>query len=159
MMSYNRCIGTRYCANNCPYKVRRFNWFNYVTNDKFAAFNPAQDDSLRMVLNPDVTVRNRGVMEKCTYCIQRIAATRIKAKVEGNRPIEDGEVTTACAQACPTQAIIFGDINNQNAAVKKLKDEPHNYGVFGLLNTKPRTTYLARVRNPNEALAGPEGES
>ena len=147
-MIYNRCVGTKYCSNNCPYKVRRFNFFQYTNLD---------DQSLRLGRNPEVTVRNRGVMEKCSYCIQRIAAVRIKAKVEGNRPIADGEVLTACAQACPTQAITFGDINNPQSLVKKRKDEPHSYSPLGVLNTKPRTTYLARVRNPNPDLTEVEG--
>lgn len=147
-MIYNRCVGTKYCSNNCPYKVRRFNFFQYTNLD---------DQSLRLGRNPEVTVRNRGVMEKCSYCIQRIAAVRIKAKVEGNQPIADGEVLTACAQACPTQAITFGDINNPQSLVKKRKDEPHSYSPLGVLNTKPRTTYLARVRNPNPDLTEVEG--
>ena len=146
-MIYNRCVGTKYCSNNCPYKVRRFNFFQYNDNN---------EPSLRLGRNPDVTVRNRGVMEKCTFCIQRIASTRIRAKVEGNRPIEDGEVISACAQVCPTQAIVFGDINNPEAVVTRLKAEPHNYTVLGLLNTRPRTSYLARVRNFNETLHGGE---
>jgi molybdopterin-containing oxidoreductase family iron-sulfur binding subunit len=142
-MIYNRCVGTKYCSNNCPYKVRRFNFFQYTDLDSA---------SLRLGRNPEVSVRNRGVMEKCSFCIQRIADVRIKARVEGNRPIADGEVVTACAQACPTQAITFGDINDPQALVTKRKAEPHNYGVLGMLNTKPRTTYLARVRNPNPTL-------
>jgi molybdopterin-containing oxidoreductase family iron-sulfur binding subunit len=148
-MVYNRCVGTKYCSNNCPYKVRRFNFYQY---------SDPNTESLKLMRNPDVTVRNRGVMEKCTYCIQRISATRIRAKVEGNRPIEDGEVITACAQACPTQAIVFGDIINPQSQVAQLKAQPHNYTVLDVLNTKPRTSYLPRVRNPNEALAASEGE-
>jgi MoCo/4Fe-4S cofactor protein with predicted Tat translocation signal len=147
-MIYNRCVGTKYCSNNCPYKVRRFNFFQYTDLDS---------SSLRLGRNPEVSVRNRGVMEKCSYCIQRIAEVRIQAKVEDNRPIADGEVITACAQVCPTQAIIFGDINDPQALVARFKAEPHNYSVLGVLNTKPRTTYLARVRNPNPALAEEEG--
>ncbi len=148
-MVYNRCVGTKYCSNNCPYKVRRFNFFQY---------QDLAQPSLKLMQNPEVTVRNRGVMEKCSFCIQRISAARIQAKVEGNRPLQDGEVVSACAQACPTQAIIFGDINNPQSQVARLKAEPHNYTVLGMLNTKPRTSYLARVRNPNQALTGEEHE-
>jgi molybdopterin-containing oxidoreductase family iron-sulfur binding subunit len=148
-MVYNRCVGTKYCSNNCPYKVRRFNFLQY---------QDTTTPSLKLMRNPDVTVRARGVMEKCTYCIQRISATRIRAKVEGNRPIADGEVTTACAQACPTQAIIFGDINNPQSQVAQLKAQPHNYTVLDVLNTKPRTSYLPQVWNRNEALAVEGGE-
>ncbi|MCX7789734.1 MAG: TAT-variant-translocated molybdopterin oxidoreductase [Chloroflexaceae bacterium] len=148
-MVYNRCVGTKYCSNNCPYKVRRFNFFQY---------QDLETPSLKLMRNPEVTVRNRGVMEKCSYCIQRIVDVRTKAKVQGNRPIEDGEVVTACQQACPTQAIIFGDINNPESKVTKYKAQPHNYTVLGLLNTLPRTSYLARVWNPNPALAPEHGE-
>lgn len=149
-MIYNRCVGTKYCSNNCPYKVRRFNFFQY---------QDLNEPSLKLGRNPEVTVRNRGVMEKCSFCIQRISAVRIKAKVEGNRPIRDGEVLTACQQVCPTQAIVFGDIRDDQSLVTQRKAEPHNYTVFGLLNVRPRTSYMARVRNPNEALAGEEGEA
>ncbi|RRR76398.1 MAG: 4Fe-4S dicluster domain-containing protein [Candidatus Viridilinea halotolerans] len=142
-MIYNRCVGTKYCSNNCPYKVRRFNFFQYTNVDA---------PSLRLGRNPEVSVRNRGVMEKCSFCIQRIAETRIRARVEGDRPIADGEVIPACAQACPTQAITFGDINNPEALVTKRKAEPHNYAILGLLSTLPRVTYLARVRNSNPTL-------
>jgi MoCo/4Fe-4S cofactor protein with predicted Tat translocation signal len=144
-MIYNRCVGTKYCSNNCPYKVRRFNFLQY---------SDTNTESYKLMRNPDVTVRNRGVMEKCSYCVQRISSVRIRSKVEGNRPIQDGEVLTACQQACPTQAIIFGDINNPESQVTRFKAQPHNYSVLGLLNTKPRTTYIARVRNSNAALGG-----
>jgi Fe-S-cluster-containing dehydrogenase component len=148
-MVYNRCVGTKYCSNNCPYKVRRFNFFQYQDTNT---------ESYKLMRNPDVTVRNRGVMEKCTYCVQRISSVRIRAKVEGNRPIQDGEVVSACSQACPTQAIIFGDINNPESQVARYKAQPHNYTVLNFLNTKPRTSYMARVRNPNAALGGEGGE-
>jgi molybdopterin-containing oxidoreductase family iron-sulfur binding subunit len=148
-MVYNRCVGTKYCSNNCPYKVRRFNFLQYVDTNT---------ESYKLMRNPEVSVRNRGVMEKCSFCVQRISSVRIQAKVEGNRPIADGEVVTACQQACPTQAIIFGDINNPESQVARFKAQPHNYTVLGLLNTRPRTSYIARVRNPNEALAGEGGE-
>ncbi|WP_298404272.1 TAT-variant-translocated molybdopterin oxidoreductase [uncultured Chloroflexus sp.] len=144
-MVYNRCVGTKYCSNNCPFKVRRFNFLQY---------SDLTSESLKLMRNPDVTVRNRGVMEKCSFCVQRISAARIKAKVEGNRPIRDGEVTTACQQVCPTEAIIFGDINDPNSRVAQIKQQPHNYTVFDELNLKPRTSYLARVRNPDQALDG-----
>lgn len=144
-MVYNRCVGTKYCSNNCPFKVRRFNFLQY---------SDLTSESLKLMRNPDVTVRNRGVMEKCSYCVQRISAARIRAKVEGNRPIRDGEVITACQQVCPTQAIVFGNINDPNSQVAQIKQQPHNYTVFDELNLKPRTSYLARVRNPSEALDG-----
>jgi molybdopterin-containing oxidoreductase family iron-sulfur binding subunit len=136
-MVYNRCVGTRYCSNNCPYKVRKFNFLHYAKQI---------DGPLKMMMNPDVTVRYRGVMEKCTYCIQRINSGRIDAKRD-DRPINDGEVMTACQQSCPTLAISFGNLNDPKAGVSKLAAEPVVYGLLDELQTHPRTTYLPRFTN------------
>lgn len=154
-MTYNRCIGTRYCANNCPYKVRRFNWFNYTGNDQFADVNPAQDSLARMVLNPDVVVRSRGVIEKCSFCVQRIQGGKLDAKKEGRKVI-DGEIQTACASACPTSAIIFGDINDKGSndgkgsLVRTLFNNPRSYAVLEEVGTKPNVNYLTKIRNKPE---------
>ncbi len=140
---YNRCVGTKYCENNCPYKVRRFNFLQY---------SDQQTPVIQLMQNPDVTVRSRGVMEKCTYCIQRITAAKWQSGKEERR-IRDGEIQVACAQACPTDAIVFGDINDPKSRVSQLKRGPLSYGLLTDLNTMPRTSYLARFKNPNPALA------
>ncbi len=143
-MIYNRCVGTRFCSNNCPYKVRRFNFLAYADFDA---------GSRRLQYNPDVTVRSRGVMEKCTYCVQRIRQAEIDSQTE-ERPIRDGEILTACQAACPAQAIAFGDMNDPQSQVRSWKQSPLGYGLLEDLNTVPRTTYLAELRNPNPALEG-----
>jgi molybdopterin-containing oxidoreductase family iron-sulfur binding subunit len=139
---YNRCVGTRFCSNNCPYKVRRFNFLQY---------SDLTGETLKAQRNPEVSVRNRGVMEKCTYCIQRIERAHIAADRE-NRAIADGEVVTACQAACPTQAIRFGNLRDPGSAVSRARASSRNYDLLEELNTRPHTSYLARVRNPNPAL-------
>jgi MoCo/4Fe-4S cofactor protein with predicted Tat translocation signal len=144
-MIYNRCVGTRYCSNNCPYKVRRFN---------FLLFQDWTQPQYKLMRNPQVSVRSRGVMEKCTYCIQRITSGRIRAEKE-ERLVADGEIQTACQQACPADAIVFGNINDANSRVARLKENPRNYGLLADMNTRPRTTYLALVHNPNPQISEP----
>ena len=160
-MAYNRCVGTRYCANNCPYKVRRFNWLDYTTADIFPANQPAvmpgeeipfgADNLTRMVLNPDVTVRSRGVIEKCSFCVQRLQEGKLTAKKEGRR-LQDSDVRTACQTACPTGAITFGDMNNKKGDLAKKLNNPMNYIALDEVNVRSSVTYTMKVINREEAL-------
>ena len=159
-MTYNRCIGTRYCANNCPYKVRRFNWLDYTTADLFPSNEYSinnekvrfgADNLTRMVLNPDVTVRTRGVIEKCSFCIQRVQEGKLTAKSE-NRQLRDGDVKSACMTACPTGAITFGNINDPESAVSKKNANSINYLVLEEVNVAPNVMYSAKIINSNESL-------
>lgn len=164
-MAYNRCIGTKYCANNCPYKVRRFNWFDWNGADCFAdnlyedgRRDDINDDLTRMVLNPDVTVRSRGVMEKCTFCVQRLQDAKLDAKQAGH-PMQDGAARTACQQACPTDAILFGDVNDKNSAIYKLRTQDQRerlYYVLEEIHTLPNVNYLAKIRNTDHVMSGSE---
>jgi molybdopterin-containing oxidoreductase family iron-sulfur binding subunit len=144
-MTYNRCIGTKYCANNCPFKVRRFNYFDY-TKDTI--------EQHKMQMNPDVSVRSRGVMEKCTFCVQRINQAKLTAKVDGRERVHDGEVVTACQSACPTQAIHFGDLNDKQSVVAKAAASPRAYRQLEDINVRSRLSYLAKIKNPNPELEG-----
>ncbi|MBZ0100175.1 MAG: 4Fe-4S dicluster domain-containing protein, partial [Taibaiella sp.] len=163
--AYNRCIGTKYCANNCPYKVRHFNWMDWNGADSFAdnlyedyRRDEMNSDLTRMVLNPDVTVRSRGVMEKCTFCVQRLQDAKLAAKKAG-RPLADGEARTACQTACPTDAILFGNINDKSSAIYKLRREEQkervNY-VLESIHTLPNINYLSLIRNTDVIVAGDE---
>ena len=143
-MTYNRCIGTKYCGNNCPYKVRRFNWFRYNDNDAFD--NHFNNDLGKMVINPDVTVRTRGVMEKCSFCVQRIQAGKLSAKRDG-RKMKDGDVKTACAAACPSNAIVFGDMNDPNSEISKLYKNERSYHMLEEVGIKPSVVYMTKIRN------------
>jgi molybdopterin-containing oxidoreductase family iron-sulfur binding subunit len=136
-MVYNRCVGTRYCSNNCPYKVRRFNWFNYMKK---------REEPLHMAYNPDVTVRPRGVMEKCTFCVQRIRRTTNKARDE-KRPLKDGEIKPACAESCPSDSMVFGDLNDPNSRVSRMFQDKRSYKLLEELNAAPRIAYQTRIRN------------
>jgi molybdopterin-containing oxidoreductase family iron-sulfur binding subunit len=152
-MTYNRCVGTRYCANNCPYKVRRFNFFNYP---KEFLMTGDETEIIQMVMNPDVTVRFRGVMEKCTFCVQRVTRAKHQRKIATNhqsKKPEDGAVKTACQQACPVQAIQFGDLTDPNSVVSKKKQDDRNYLLLEELNVRPRLSYLAKIRNQKQEIA------
>jgi molybdopterin-containing oxidoreductase family iron-sulfur binding subunit len=146
-MAYNRCVGTRYCANNCPYKVRRFNWFNYWNDSRFD--NYLNNEHTQLVLNPDVVTRFRGVMEKCSMCVQRIQAGKLKAKIE-KRPLKDGEVKMACQQTCSANAIVFGNRNDPNSEVSKALKSERTYYVLEELNVQPGIGYQVKVRNVSE---------
>jgi len=164
VMAYNRCIGTRYCANNCPYKVRRFNYFDWnihpVDSLYMGPLGPkGMPELIKMVKNPEVTMRMRGVMEKCTYCIQRIENGKIQWKVkmsQAGQPadivVPDGHIRVACQQACPVEAIVFGNILDPQSAVSQAKTHAQDYALLGYLNTRPRTTYLGKLRNPNPGM-------
>ena len=145
-MAYNRCIGTRYCANNCAYKVRRFNWYNYIAYNKFTDFNPSQDDLGRMVLNPDVVVRSRGVMEKCSLCVQRIQEGKLDAKKAGSKVV-DGAIQTACSSACPTNAITFGDFNDSESKISAEMKHDRAYRVIEEVGQDANIYYQTKVRN------------
>ncbi|MDB5557033.1 MAG: Molybdopterin oxidoreductase, iron-sulfur binding subunit, partial [Rhizobium sp.] len=156
-MAYNRCIGTRYCANNCPYKVRRFNYLNWHNDGVYQPEDADVPETVRMQMNPNVTVRFRGVMEKCTYCVQRIQGRKIEARRSDNghgRHIRDGELMSACQQACPADAIVFGDLNDQSSRIAQLHRNDRRYALLGEIGTKPRTLYLAKIRNPNPEMLG-----
>jgi molybdopterin-containing oxidoreductase family iron-sulfur binding subunit len=170
-MAYNRCIGTRYCANNCPYTARRFNWFDYNKRPLDELYwgplsTPSKTgvrESVQLQKNPNVTVRMRGVIEKCTYCVQRLETAKIKQKQtqrdSKNFRIPTDSVKSACQEACPADAIIFGDIADEKSAVAKAKDtklSPRNYELLKYIGTRPRTSYLARLRNPNKEMPGAE---
>jgi molybdopterin-containing oxidoreductase family iron-sulfur binding subunit len=147
-MSYNRCIGTKYCINNCPYRVRRFNWYAYVNNDEYDFHMNSQLG--KMVLNPDVVVRERGVVEKCSFCVQRIQEKKLQAKLE-NRPIRDGEIQPACVQSCPAGALVFGNLKDEDSKVSRMFAEERNYHLLEILHTLPTVGYLTKIRNQDEA--------
>lgn len=158
-MVYNRCVGTRYCLNNCPWKVRRFNFLDFRRDVEFSPFGGETPEVAKLRFNPDVTVRSRGVIEKCTYCVQRIRGAQRDAQLKtGSRHLADGSVVVACQQACPAQAITFGDINDKNSRVAHEKASPRSYEMLAELNARPRTSYLARIRNPNPALEPEKAE-